>query len=357
MTLHIFNPDHDLALAHHQPHFIAPRAARQLRHDLGFLPAAWAAAGDLVWVDDAARALCEARRLGLDGIVQFVATDRLPDVVAAVSPSALRIAPWGWNLTLCRQLAAAGVPHALLPSDAALAHMRHLSHRGWAASHLLPPLRALEGTTGQSWQIGRVEEAVEMLPKCRSIVLKAPWSSSGRGLRYVFDYEYGDRPGVSAHVAGWIANVVRRQGSAMVEPYYNKVMDFGMEFEAHADGTVEYLGLSLFDTVNGAYVGNVLDTEDRKLERLAAYLDTGLVARVQAQLLRMLPTLLRGRYAGPFGIDMMVVQGSGGFLLHPCVELNLRRTMGHVALSLTSRASGLPGTMRIAYDGSYRLCF
>ena len=42
MILHIFNPEHDLALASNLANFTAPHAGRQLRSDLGFLPALWA---------------------------------------------------------------------------------------------------------------------------------------------------------------------------------------------------------------------------------------------------------------------------------------------------------------------------
>ena len=52
MTLHIFNPEHDIALASGLSNFTAPHAGRQLRHDLGFLPALWAGEGDVVLVDD-----------------------------------------------------------------------------------------------------------------------------------------------------------------------------------------------------------------------------------------------------------------------------------------------------------------
>lgn len=51
--LHIFNPEHDIALASNLSNFTAPHAGRQLRADLGFLPAVWAAKGDYVWVENA----------------------------------------------------------------------------------------------------------------------------------------------------------------------------------------------------------------------------------------------------------------------------------------------------------------
>ena len=38
MNLHIFNPEHDLALAANLRQFTAPHAGRQLRSDLAFIP-------------------------------------------------------------------------------------------------------------------------------------------------------------------------------------------------------------------------------------------------------------------------------------------------------------------------------
>ena len=56
-----------------------------------------------------------------------------------------------------------------------------------------------------------------------------------------------------------------------------------------------------------------------------------------------------------FGVDMMVVKGER-FLLHPCVEINLRRTMGHVALALTPTDDEMVRVMRIEFaDGRYKM--
>ena len=54
MTLHVFNPEHDIALAYDNKYFTAPHAGRQLRHDLDYLPALWAEDGDLVLVENVA---------------------------------------------------------------------------------------------------------------------------------------------------------------------------------------------------------------------------------------------------------------------------------------------------------------
>ncbi len=36
MTLHVFNPEHDIALAYDNKYFTAPHAGRQLRNDLAY---------------------------------------------------------------------------------------------------------------------------------------------------------------------------------------------------------------------------------------------------------------------------------------------------------------------------------
>ena len=154
----------------------------------------------------------------------------------------------------------------------------------------------------------------------------------------------------------WVRNVIASQGSVMAEPYYNKVKDFGMEFEAAADGTIRYLGLSLFHTVNGAYVGNILATESVKCDMISRYIPVCLLDSVKQTITDQLR--LPG-YVGPFGIDMMVVKNvqpstfNVQLSLHPCVEINLRRTMGHVALSISPTDDDIRAVMRVLYDGSH----
>lgn len=63
MKLHIFNPEHDIALASNMEQFTAPHAGRQLRSDLGFIPALWAEEGDFVLVDDIDQAEDKLRHL------------------------------------------------------------------------------------------------------------------------------------------------------------------------------------------------------------------------------------------------------------------------------------------------------
>lgn len=356
MTLHIFNPDHDLALAAHIANFTAPHAGRQLRADLGYLPALWARNGDVILVDDKDTAINGYRKLKLNhrpDIVFLEYTDLRELFSQPVKP---KIEPWGWNLALRDKLKRAGVGESSLPSTEQLEVIRNLSNRSHAVK-LLDELKQWlvtecpeyrDGLTGESCICHSYEELMAFLSKHTEIVVKAPWSSSGRGVRYITKESLDD------NVVKWIQNTLAKQQTIVAEVKCHKVHDFAMEYIAQADGSVTACGLSLFTTVRGAYTGNRLDTEEEKRKWLDGYIDSRLFEQVIQETERQLSLMIGGRYVGPLGVDMMIVSnGIDGerFLLNPCIEINLRRTMGHVALALSD--AGHRGTMRI--EPSYKL--
>ena len=341
-TLHIFNPEHDIALAANLSNFTAPHAGRQLRHDLGYLPAIWAKDDDYVLVDDVEVARTAFARLMHRQFDRFIDKRQLSTLHSPLST----LSPWGWDLALRSFLMRHGVE--AVPTEEEIAVIRELSHRKYAVD-LLRELE-FEGTTGESWRAEHPIEVEQSVQLYRRIVVKAPWSSSGRGIRFL-DYEFND------YQRRWFDNVIATQGSVVIESYCYKVKDFGMEFESDGRGQVRYLGLSLFHTQNGAYTGNILASEEEKQEMINHYISEELLKAVRGKICSYLGELYRGRYAGPFGVDMMVVRGedNGPFLLNPCVEINLRRTMGHVALALSGQVpSG--HVMRVEYsDNTYKL--
>lgn len=345
-VLHIFNPEHDIALAANLSNFTAPHAGRQLRHDLGYLPAIWATDGYVLVenVEDAKRDFARLMHRPFD---RFVGKHQLAKL------DITRVEPWGWDLALRSFLIRYGVE--AVPSEEEIGVIRDLSHR----KHAVDLLRALEmeGTIGQSWLADTIVEVKQALRDCEQLVVKAPWSSSGRGVRFI-DNTLND------YQQRWIKNVVAAQGSVVIETYCHKIKDFGMEFESDGRGQVRYLGLSLFHTENGAYMGNILASEDEKMEIISHYISTDLLVHIQQKICDHLGELYRGRYAGPFGVDMMVVRGgdngqcsmvNGQYLLNPCVEINLRRTMGHVALALAEQVPS-DHMMRVEYsDNTYKM--
>lgn len=343
MKLHIFNPEHDLALAAHLRQFTAPHAGRQLRSDLAFIPALWADQGDLVLVDDIDNARDKVRHLGehLVEKVEFITKLQLEHLLKTEFIDCVH--PWGWDLSLKGELERIGLPEIMLPTDEVLDKVRAISSRQWAAEHLQQDVVLADN-------FALVKECVMKWGKA---VVKAPWSSSGRGVKYVSADEFrtnGEYPAFQR----WVSNIIFRQGGVTVEPYYNKVKDFGMEFEA-IDGQIVYRGLSLFQVAKNAYTGNVLASEEEKEEMLQSYVSHEQLEAISQHVCEVMQPALKGVYSGPFGVDMMVCAKepvSKDVFINPCIELNLRRTMGHVALALSGHGEHPLRMMQVLFDGN-----
>lgn len=355
MTLHIFNPEHDLALAANITSFTPPHAARQLRSELSFLPALWAEDGDIVIVDDIVAAQNAYRKLKLRHRSEVV-FDTLEDIKCMFPHEfPFTIRPWGWDMTVRQALLNAGVSEALMPTQNALDTIRALSNRCLAVA-LLARLECFDRVTGFARICHNSEDVMRFLDEYKDIVVKAPWSCSGRGVRYI------TRDTFNVNLQQWVSNTIKHQKSVVAEVKCSKVMDFAVEFWAGTDGSVKAVGLSLFNTVNGAYTGNMLDAEKDKRAFIRRYLPLEVLDRVVVEIERFLSYRIRGVYTGPLGVDMMIVSGNAecnsgqepAFLLNPCIEINFRCTMGHAALALSNR--GHKGTMDIVFENkSYKV--
>jgi hypothetical protein len=358
MTLHIFNPEHDIALASGLENFTAPHAGRQLRHDLGWLPAIWAGKGDMVLVDNTEQAAKGLQRLSralatsLRRSGNLVSREQVSFVTHVNGRTDISaVDPWGWDAALSSRLRRSGIDGILLPTDTQLNDIKALSHRRMSAHLLTLIQQAVNDASliGKAHECLTVTDVARRLAEWGKIVVKAPWSSSGRGIRFI-------EGTLAGSVEGWLRNILQRQGSVMAEPYFNnKVRDFAMEFMSDGKGRVSYEGLSLFHTRNGAYTGNLLATEQQKEEIINRYVPVPLLERVQETICELSAPILADKYKGPFGIDMMACANQA---LHPCVEINLRRTMGHAALSLTrlinpNEDNEVVRVMRIVYEGNH----
>lgn len=353
MQVHIFNPEHDLALAFGGERFTPPHAARELRTNLGFLPALWAENGDVVLVDDVDFAIKAAQKFRHTiADVSFLSFSDLQSSQLLEKLSDFRVLPWGWDAALRNRLKNAGVPKSVLPSIDWIQKIRNTSSRATSVEMLRFLRSYLSGKNlvGESFLCTTMDEVLRWVRSYQRAVVKAPWSSSGRGVRYV------ENEAITVSMKGWMQNILQQQQALVVEPYYIKERDFALEFEVMTDGSVSYCGLSLFDTVNGGYMGNLLMPENEKRKIMSDYMDN----KFFDELTEGISMFLKGLsldYVGPFGVDMMVVknQENDTFAIHPCIELNLRRTMGHVALALTSKHDEPPQIMRIIHDVNYRL--
>ena len=347
MVTHVYNPEHDLAMAYGGEGFTPPAAGRGMRAGLGFLPAFWANEGDSILVDDVTAMERAAAPFGdFLSKVAFVSWSQLPDVVKRYEHFEIR--PWGWDMALRHQLLRAGVPAGCLPKAEEVERVRMLSHRRTTIPLLQRLVDTLPDTLGERREAKSVDEVRQWLSQERAVVCKAPWSCSGRGVRFV-------EKELDGNLEGFLRNVLAHQGCVIVEHRYQRLMDFAMEFMAE-NGGVQYEGLSFFDTRNGAYSGNVLAAEEEKWGLLGKEIPLEVVRPLVHALEALLAETFAG-YKGPLGVDMMVVEEKGHRKVHPCVEVNLRCTMGWAAIALAQRTRGRYDTMRVTCQkGQYHLC-
>lgn len=153
-------------------------------------------------------------------------------------------------------------------------------------------------------------------------MFKSPWSSSGRGNMVVREPIESDQL-----LLRRIQKTIQEQGGIVVEPFYaDKELDFALEFIVTDEGAL-FLGYSVFSADEmGHYCGNYVESQDELLKRIS--LPDELLQRLIEYHQRELSRLT---YRGPVGIDMMRLSGGR---VHPCVEINFRRTMGLLALEL-----------------------
>lgn len=112
-----------------------------------------------------------------------------------------------------------------------------------------------------------------------------------------------------------------------VEPHLHRLRDFATLFHCQG-GEVTYRGLSLFATdAAGNYSGNIVASRQVLRDMLGIDLDLTV-----ERLKRALKECIEG-YAGWVGVDMMEHRlADGTRAIAPCIEVNLRMTMGVAAL-------------------------
>lgn len=342
MVVHVYNPSHDEALAMNREQYCPSLAARRTAAAFWDVARHWASAGDYIL------------RLPDDGSLRgavFCCVGEGSECAAANFDwtQVNAVEPWGWDRHIVGVLRRLGAPDCLLPDEVQLDGIRELSSRHTAVRVLellnapsaadsakcAPPAVPMPGVLKASsrWCADEAEVNAAIRDYGGLAMLKQPWSCSGRG---VWRSDMGSSE-------PRIRKTLREQGAVEVEPLYDRLADFAMEFCADADGSVRYEGLSLFETHDGGgYAGNVIAPQNelqRRLEALAppslldaeGHLPLSLLAArlcsVLAEVLLPLPSS-PFPYAGPLGVDMMLTPEG----IHPCIEVNLRNTMGRVAI-------------------------
>ncbi len=346
---YIFNPDSDLALANGDANYLPPRSARRMADDLSLLPAWYADEGDAVLIPSSDVIYYWSKTLSNN-----ILRSEIKLVTNKESLPSQPLSPWGWNAALVKQMKVRGLGDEHLPSVEEMEALRALSSRRMAVEVLKALMQNLSDThrlIGEAAFCVTEEEIVQQVTSYPTTMLKAPWSSSGKGLRRG-QGEY------APPLSGWCARTLAQQGAVVVEPLYRKVKDFAMEFYSAGNGApLTFVGYSRFVTdANGSYEGNLLMADEEIERELSTYVSREALHSVRAMLQELIGERIGADYRGYVGVDMMVClvkreNQKWDMCLHPCVEINLRMNMGVVAHIFYERyvAKGCRGRFVVDY--------
>jgi len=146
---------------------------------------------------------------------------------------------------------------------------------------------------------------------------------------------------------------LKKQGVISIEHELEKVCDFAMEFESNGNGRMLFIGFSVFETLsNGKYRGNLLGSQALLEQHITNYISASLLQEIKEAVIMILTEVISFEYNGYLGVDMLIYRKDNSFSIHPVVEINLRNTMGIVALQLSKRIvhPSSHGQLVITYD-------
>lgn len=330
MNIYYFNPDNDLALASGVEHYTPTPMAEQLRLDLQLLPCWIASPGDYVLCDSHKwQSWVDAHGFG----VRLITKEELSNVHEAT------FRPWGWNPAMRWRLARWGTDERLLPSKSHIMLLRKLAHRRTTiAIH-----NRISEITGKVFcsipveldNMDRISDFAHRYPGCYA---KEPWSGSGRGIYRALNPQGRD-------FIQRCQGALTRQGSMLCEVPFERTLDFAIEMESSNQHT-SIIGYSIFKSdFHLQYKYGIVKPEMELRDIITMqYPDYHIV---EDAIIKVINELISPHYNGFLGVDMLLFRNSDGTIgINPCVELNLRTTMGTVT-SILGEQHGLQGVFSI----------
>lgn len=218
------------------------------------------------------------------------------------------VVPWGWDMRVVAALDKCCwnkefIPSTVeLPGNEWLVRLRHFQHR----KSFVPLQKHAE-------YVESLESVRSLVLKKKRVVLKAPLSGAGRGLRWIDE-------SMSQHDENWVSKTISMQNGVVVEERLDVAEDFALEF-MFINGVAHLTGYSLFKTQGGVYRNNILLYDNEIKERV------GIRDGDVVDLKRWLMLNMDFYRNGPVGIDMMKTR-DGRIVVG---EINVRHTMGMVA--------------------------
>ncbi|WP_430815715.1 hypothetical protein [Carboxylicivirga sp. RSCT41] len=256
------------------------------------------------------------------------------------------VIPWGWSQIINAKYADTGHQPPIFSSKGDYRRFfsretsLHLCHE--LKKRSLHPFAAIPALPVNVCDISDISLLLDKYTN--GVLLKTLWSSSGRGLQFIRNIKQLQNAG------NWINAQIKKHGSLIAEPIYNKLQDASLQFMVTPSGDYEFLGLNYFDADDqGHFNKEYFHTPENLITRIPS--DKAWVKHTADVITESMKSLkLHEKYYGPIGIDaMFIADEHGDIKFYPLVEANLRCNMGLINLHLKKRIlSDASGTWQIS---------
>lgn len=358
-NIYLFNPTCEYATANGNSSWQPNKLLTKMEEDMATLPLFFAKADDIVLVKQIPPAgYTESLRLIGINPPHFYLLNSLSDNTGPVTKTAGWLLPWGWSPSAHRILSPlkqyCSEDFLNSPVSQWSSENRELYSKKFAVEvqkviiSKLPreimPSKYLEPAI-----CSREDEIMSLVQKWGKLIIKAPWSTSGRGIQPITKLP------VVRKVWEKINGMIKQQGYVIVEPLLDKKSDMALQFKI-SGGKITYLGISRFFTDRkGQYQGNFLNGWPDHSDRETAFFVDSLPSVLTGPVIETLEASGLGKlYEGHFGVDTLIFcMDNHRLKVNPCLEINFRYNMGLLSLTLEKFIkSDKQGTFRIFYEKS-----
>lgn len=322
-----FNPTCELAVANGSFSYMPPRLLREFEQDCSVLPFVFGKSRDFVLTEKmpSKEFILKLTDAGFE-MPEFCS---LKELISGKTETIGSIYPWGWSPAAHFYLKELKekCSHEFRESPVYIWKEDHKTlFERITSLHFLTDFleqnpkeffvdQELIGTKANS-----IEEIEELLKKHIPLVLKAPMSSSGRGIQII------RKQTLNTSNRQWISGILNQQKYLIAEPFLDKVVDLSFQFKISNDDP-EYLGFSVFETnSNGQYQSTLIHPEINQT------ISMEMEAKISATALLLKEALKDSVYTklhrGFLGIDAMIYREKEGLKIQPCIEINSRMNMG-----------------------------
>lgn len=344
-VVHWFNPNAELQVAagRRGVRFFPKKMSASMEEDCEMVMLAWCRQDDVTLMrkPPSNEHLVYLKRAGF----------RLPEIVAVGALDERKLGgmrPWAWSPDAAELLR--GNAGQVSPSVAW--QWREAVPAEWLSKEIGVRLLECLGVAERAIVCRTVEAAMaaisSMLESGR-VLVKGAFGCAGR------DHLRVDA-GEETLAREWVLRVLADHGCVVVERWRERVADFSVLYEMET-GKVALVGMTVMENdERGRFLGSrvapkwgsLLDAEVTAF----LYREAQVMQWYQQKIPAILAEILPG-YVGPVGVDAMVFREARGTLgWSPAVELNVRMTMGRVALELMGKSRpGSGGSLRILRKG------